>query len=168
MKVAVSSTGKELESPVDPRFGRAAWLLIVDTETMGIVEAIDNGAANAMAHGAGINAASRIAESGAQAILSGVVGPKAAAVCDRAGIEMVNGATGTVRQAVEGYMQHQGTGSPAQQKPVTSESQPPGGGGGMGRGGGGRGGCRGQGGGRGAGGGGRGMGGRGRGQCGNI
>ncbi len=104
MKVAVSSTGKDLHSPVDPRFGRAPYLLIVDTGTLAIVEVIDNSQADAMAHGAGIAAATRIAEAGAGAVLSGIVGPKAAAVCQQAGIAMINGASGTVQEAVEAFI----------------------------------------------------------------
>jgi predicted Fe-Mo cluster-binding NifX family protein len=34
MKVAVSSTGKNLDSPIDPRFGRCSWFLIIETEDM--------------------------------------------------------------------------------------------------------------------------------------
>ncbi len=104
MKVAVSSTGKELGSTVDPRFGRAAYLVIVETDTMSIHEVVDNSQALSMAHGAGISAAARIAEAGAQAVLSGIVGPKAAAVCEKAGISMVNGASGTVQEAVEKFI----------------------------------------------------------------
>ena len=104
MKVAVSSTGKELQSAVDPRFGRAAYLVVVETDTMSVAQVIDNSQAVSMAHGAGINAASRIAEAGVQAVLSGVIGPKAAAVCEKAGISMINGASGTVREAVEQFV----------------------------------------------------------------
>lgn len=104
MKVAVSSTGREFESEVDQRFGRADYLVIVDTETNAIVQVVDNLAAKEAAHGAGINAAAEIARAGARAVLTGYVGPKAAAVCEKAGIMMVNGATGTVRQAVQHFM----------------------------------------------------------------
>ncbi|MCB2183611.1 MAG: NifB/NifX family molybdenum-iron cluster-binding protein [Desulfobulbaceae bacterium] len=103
MKVAVSSTGKSLDAPVDPRLGRADYLLIVDTDTGALVEIIDNLSAREAAHGAGINAASRIAEAGAEAILTGRVGPKAAAVCQKAGIVMISDVSGTVREAVNRF-----------------------------------------------------------------
>lgn len=105
MKIAVSATGKDMDSIVDQRFGRAEYLLIVETDSNSLVEVIDNQAAKAAEHGAGIGAASRIAQSGAKAILTGHVGPKAAAVCEKAGIAMVNSATGTVREAVNAYIQ---------------------------------------------------------------
>ncbi len=104
MKVAISSTGKEISSPVDPRFGRADFLIIVDSDTSSIIEVIDNTAAKGAAHGAGINAAARIAEAGVQAVLTGRVGPKAAAVCEKAGITMINDVSGTVEDAVRNFV----------------------------------------------------------------
>ena len=104
MKIAVSSTGKEIDSKVDPRFGRADYLVIVETASGAIVQVIDNLDARNASQGAGINAASRIAEAGAQAILTGRVGPKAADVCEKAGIEMVNDVSGTVGDAVQQYI----------------------------------------------------------------
>ncbi|MFH1215029.1 MAG: NifB/NifX family molybdenum-iron cluster-binding protein [Pseudomonadota bacterium] len=123
MKVAVSSTGKELGSTVDPRFGRAAYLVIVETDTMSIHEVVDNSQALSMAHGAGISAAARIAEAGAQAVLSGIVGPKAAAVCEKAGISMVNGASGTVQEAVEKFIGEYDL-EPAGQGAATTATRP--------------------------------------------
>ena len=34
MKVAVTSKGTSLDSVIDPRFGRAPYILIVDTDTL--------------------------------------------------------------------------------------------------------------------------------------
>ena len=59
MKIAVTSQGTSLDSQVDPRFGRAAYILIVDTETFEF-EVLDNKEnANAL-KGAGIQAASMV------------------------------------------------------------------------------------------------------------
>lgn len=55
MKVAVCSMGDNLDSPTDPRFGRCAYFVIVDTETMQS-EAVSNTAATT-GQGAGIMAA---------------------------------------------------------------------------------------------------------------
>ncbi len=151
MKIAVSSTGKEIDSKVDPRFGRADYLVIVETASGAIVQVIDNLEARNAAQGAGINAASRIAEAGAQAILTGRVGPKAADVCEKAGIEMVNDVSGTVDDAVQQYIKTH----PSKELPVekSADSQLPsqnvnqgsgrgqGQGCGLGRGGRGKGGC---------------------------
>jgi len=118
MKIAVSATGPERTSQVDPRFGRAPYLLIVETDNDELVQVIDNRAAAEVAQGAGINAASRIAEAGAQVILTGMVGPKAAAVCEQAGIRMHNGASGTVAEAVQRFIADKTT--TATQAPATS------------------------------------------------
>ncbi len=103
MKIAISATGKDLNSAVDPRFGRADYLIIADTESGGIVQIIDNLAAKDASQGAGINAASRIAESGAQAVLTGRMGPKSGAVCEKAGIAIVNNVSGSVQDAINNY-----------------------------------------------------------------
>ncbi|MEN8141281.1 MAG: NifB/NifX family molybdenum-iron cluster-binding protein [Thermodesulfobacteriota bacterium] len=100
MKVIVSATGTEIDSAVDPRFGRAAYLLLVDSDKMEVTEVIDNQAARDAAHGAGINAATMVAQAGAEAVLSGRVGPKAEKVLQSAKIAIHNGAQGTVRQAL--------------------------------------------------------------------
>lgn len=41
MKVAITSTGKELSTNLDPRFGRAPYFIIVDPETMAF-EVVEN------------------------------------------------------------------------------------------------------------------------------
>lgn len=101
MKVAVSSTGNGLDSPVDPRFGRCSVFIIVDTETMH-AEAVPNGSDGA-AHGAGIGAAQAVAAAGVKAVFTGQVGPNAHTALSKAGVKVYSGASGTVRQAVEAY-----------------------------------------------------------------
>lgn len=103
MQIAVSSQGPGLESPVDPRFGRAAGFVVVDLATMAH-RYVDNGAAQAASHGAGIQAADRVARAGVGVVLTGVVGPKAWDALQRAGIQVVEGVeSGTVAEAVERY-----------------------------------------------------------------
>ena len=124
MKIAISATGKDLSSAVDPRFGRASYLLIVDPDTKTIVEAINNQAAGEAPQGAGIKAATLIADAGAEAVLTGVVGPKAATVCEKAGITMLNGIEGTVAEAIEQFRAGQ-EGSPSRKAaPQKTASQP--------------------------------------------
>ena len=99
MKIAVTSTGKTLDSQVDPRFGRAAYFIIVDTET-GDFNVIDN-ENTAAAGGAGISSAKTISDAGAQAALTGNCGPNAQRTLSAAGVKLHTGVTGTVQQAVE-------------------------------------------------------------------
>jgi len=101
MKICVSATANSLDAPVDPRFGRCQYFLVVDSETMQF-EAIPNMASGAMG-GAGIQAAQIIASKGVKALITGNVGPNAFQALSAAGIQIITGAYGTVREAVEKY-----------------------------------------------------------------
>lgn len=84
MKVVVTSSGTDLEAQVQPNFGRCPIYIFVDTETLQF-EAVENPAANA-AGGAGIRAAQFVVERGAQAVVTGNVGPNASQVFESAGV----------------------------------------------------------------------------------
>jgi len=99
MKVAVTAKGILLESEVDPRFGRAPYILIVDTETM-TFEAVDNGDNVNAFKGAGIQAATMVADKGAAVLMTGYCGPKAFATLQAAGVKVVSDVSGKVREAV--------------------------------------------------------------------
>lgn len=101
MKICVSATAKNLEAQIDPRFGRCPYFVIVDTETMQF-EACPNIASGATG-GAGIQAAQTIANKGAKVIITGNVGPNAFRALSSAGIEIVTGASGTVKEVVDKY-----------------------------------------------------------------
>jgi len=102
MKIAVSAKGRELSSPVDPRFGRAAYILIVDSETMDFV-ALDNSTNVNAFKGAGIQAATMISENGAEVLLTGYCGPNAFRTLDAAGVKVGSDTAGTVVEAVENF-----------------------------------------------------------------
>jgi len=74
MKIAVTSTGTDLDSQVDPRFGRALYILIVDSETFDF-EVLDNKENVNALKGAGIQAASMVNDKGAEVLLTGFCGP---------------------------------------------------------------------------------------------
>jgi len=102
-KIAVSCDGPGLDDLVESRFGRAAGFMIVDPETLEF-EYLDNGASQAMARGAGIQAAENVARSGAKVVLTGYVGPKAFQTLQAAGVQIgQNMENLTVREAVERY-----------------------------------------------------------------
>jgi predicted Fe-Mo cluster-binding NifX family protein len=102
MKVAVTSTGKFLESEVDPRFGRALYILIIDTDTLDF-EAVDNsGNVNAF-KGAGIGAATMVSDKGAEVLMTGYCGPKAFMTLDAAGVRVVSDISGRVIDAVSAF-----------------------------------------------------------------
>jgi len=103
MKIAVTSTGKQLDSPVDPRFGRAAYILIVDADTLA-VEVLDNaGNVNAF-KGAGIQAASLISDKHADVLLTGFCGPNAFKALEAARVKVAGDVSGTVREAVAAFV----------------------------------------------------------------
>ncbi len=186
MKVAVTAAGPQLDAQVDPRFGRCPCFVIVETDDLSF-EVLEN-VNQSLGQGAGIQAARAVAEHGVRHVFTGNCGPNAHQALSAAGIGVVLGCAGTVRQVVEqfkaGQLQpsatpnvagHSGLGQ-ASANPAgvptpggviaTAPPNPPapmGGGQGMGRG---RGMGRGCGPGGGGGGGGGGRGGRGRGRCG--
>lgn len=101
MKVAVTSQGQTMDSMVDARFGRAQWFILVDTES-GEHEAMDNKQNLNAAQGAGIQAGQNVVELGAEAVITGNVGPKAFRVLQTAGIKIyLCGSTTTAAEAVE-------------------------------------------------------------------
>ncbi len=101
MKIAVTSTGKNLDSQVDPRFGRAAYFIIVDTETMEFT-AVENADVDA-GGGTGINSAKAVLDAGAQAVLTGNCGPNAVRTLSAGNVKLYTGLQGTVAQAVEQF-----------------------------------------------------------------
>ena len=101
MKIAVTAVGDGMDAQVDPRFGRAAYFALVDTETMAY-EAVANGNV-AASGGAGINAAKVVIDSGAQAVLTGNCGPNAERTLRAGKVKLYTGVEGTVTAAVEQF-----------------------------------------------------------------
>ncbi|RLC27862.1 MAG: dinitrogenase iron-molybdenum cofactor biosynthesis protein [Deltaproteobacteria bacterium] len=104
MKIAVTSTGTDLDSEVDPRFGRAPYFLLVDSETLDF-EVLDNKENVNALKGAGIQAAGMVSEKGADVLLTGYCGPNAFKALKAARIGVANNAAGTVRDAVRAYVE---------------------------------------------------------------
>jgi predicted Fe-Mo cluster-binding NifX family protein len=101
MKIAVSSTGRTLDASVDPRFGRCALFIIVDTDTMAST-VVDNGS-DSLSGGAGIQTARLLIEQGVAAVLTGNCGPNAYRTLNAAGVQVVVGCAGTVADVVAQY-----------------------------------------------------------------
>jgi predicted Fe-Mo cluster-binding NifX family protein len=105
MRIAISAQGENLDALASPVFGRCPAYILVDTETMQF-EAVPNPARN-QGGGAGIQAAQFVVEHGAQAVLTGNLGPKAFNVLQAAGIPGYLVPEGTVGQAVEAFKVNQ-------------------------------------------------------------
>ncbi|MCP4705551.1 MAG: dinitrogenase iron-molybdenum cofactor biosynthesis protein [candidate division Zixibacteria bacterium] len=100
MIIAISSEGKDLDSNVDPRFGRAKYFIIYDTVTTNF-DVINNVQNLQAAQGAGIQAAQNVANQNTELVISGNLGPKAYTTLQAAGIKTALWSQGTVKEAVE-------------------------------------------------------------------
>jgi predicted Fe-Mo cluster-binding NifX family protein len=103
MKIAVTSQGTDLDSEVDPRFGRAPYFVVVDSETFAF-EVLDNKENLNALKGAGIQAAGMVSDNGAEVLLTGFCGPNAFKALVAAKMGVANNARGTVREAVQAYI----------------------------------------------------------------
>ncbi|ABK14351.1 MAG: NifB/NifX family molybdenum-iron cluster-binding protein [Methanothrix sp.] len=101
MKICVTAGAAGLDAPVDPRFGRCPFFVVVDLDSMS-ESSMQNTAAGA-AGGAGIQAAQLVSQLGASVLITGNVGPNAMQVLSSAGIEIYQSQGGTVRDAVERF-----------------------------------------------------------------
>lgn len=116
MKIAVTAMGPTLDASVDPRFGRCPYFVFVETEDMSF-EAREN--TNVMrGGGAGIQSAQWMSDQGVECVLTGNCGPNAYRTLEAAGIKVVIGCSGTVREAVERH--RPGSGTPTSQPNVPS------------------------------------------------
>ena len=104
MKIAVTSQGDTLDSQIDPRFGRAAYIIIVDTETLEF-KAFDNNENKNAFKGAGTQAAALVSENEAKVLLTGFCGPNAFTTLKAAGVKVANDQTGQVIDVVKKFKQ---------------------------------------------------------------
>ncbi len=101
MKIAISSTGKDINSQVDPRFGRCAYFLIIQTDDMS-VDVFEN-EYQSLGGGAGIQAANFICSKGITTVLTGNCGPNAMNVFSECGIEVVTYQAGLIKTVVDAF-----------------------------------------------------------------
>jgi predicted Fe-Mo cluster-binding NifX family protein len=101
MKVAVSAMGRDLDADVDPNFGRCQHFIIVDSDTLEF-EAIENPNIGLMSR-AGIQSGQMMANRGVQVILTGNIGPNAFQTLSAAGVQVIAGVNGTVREAIHKF-----------------------------------------------------------------
>jgi len=102
MKIAITAQGKELSSEIDLRFGRAKWLIVFDLET-GDFQAHDNELNLNASQGAGIQTGRNIATLGADAVITGNVGPNAFKTLTAAKVKVFLAEKQTVQQAIDLY-----------------------------------------------------------------
>ncbi len=102
MKIALTTSGNDLNALMDSRFGRAPKFLIYDLEAK-TFEVIDNEQNLNATQGAGIQSAQNIARMGVGAVITGHCGPKAFRTLQAAGIKIYNAFAATVTEALKQY-----------------------------------------------------------------
>lgn len=101
MKIAISASGRNLDSMMDPRMGRCDYFLLVDSDTMEF-QVIQNGAVNASG-GAGIQAAQTLLDNKAEVVITGNVGPNAWDILAAAGVKVYRSSPSTVEKALKAW-----------------------------------------------------------------
>ena len=99
MKICITAQGNDLNSTVDPRFGRCKYFIFIDPDTQKF-EAVENPNIDAMG-GAGIQSGQFIASKDVKIVITGNVGPNAFQTLQAAGIDVLTGASGTIKDTIE-------------------------------------------------------------------
>jgi len=102
MKIAITANGKNLESKVDLRFGRALGFIIYDLDN-NEYDFVDNVQNLEAAQGAGIQAAQTVVNHDVKALITGHCGPKAFRVLSASDIKIYVGAEGTIKDVVQKF-----------------------------------------------------------------
>jgi len=102
MKLVITSQGFAMTSLVAPRFGRAKYFFVVNTDT-GAARPVDNKVNLNAIQGAGIQSGRKVIELGAQAVITGYMGPKAFATLQAGGVSVYTCTEGTVADAIEQF-----------------------------------------------------------------
>jgi predicted Fe-Mo cluster-binding NifX family protein len=102
MNIAITAQGKELSSEIDLRFGRAKWIIVVDSET-GDFSAYDNVVNLNAVQGAGIQTGQNIANLDTEVVITGNVGPNAFKTLNTAGVKIFLAEKQTVRNAIDTF-----------------------------------------------------------------
>jgi len=103
MKIAVTSNSTSLDDVIEPRFGRCRYYLIVETETL-TFEAVENPNISSVG-GAGIQSAKLMADKGVTHVLTGNCGPNAYQTLNAAGINIIVGCSGIIREVIQQFTQ---------------------------------------------------------------
>lgn len=101
MRIAVSAPEPNLDSEVYPRFGRSSYFLLIDPESMRF-ETVTNPNID-IPSGAGISTAQLVHDKGASVVITGTIGPKAQQALAAAGVRMITGVSGSIRDAIASF-----------------------------------------------------------------
>lgn len=104
MRIAIPTTGDDLEAPMAGRLGRAVRFLVIDDVDM-TFQVVDNGANADANQGAGIQAAQNLVAAGADRVIATHCGPKAFAVFQAAGVRVYKAEAGLLREILSAFME---------------------------------------------------------------
>ena len=102
MKIAITAQDKELSSEIDLRFGRAKWIIVVDSQT-GDFQAHDNVVNLNAVQGAGIQTGQNISNLDVEAVITGNIGPNAFKTLNTARVKIFLTEKQTVREAIDSF-----------------------------------------------------------------
>lgn len=104
MKIAFTSKGEGMESVIEPRFGRAGYVVTYD-EATGETAFSDNGSISEAAHGAGPQTAQKLIQMGASILITGNgPGGNAKSVLEKTNVKVYIGADGmSLREAYDAF-----------------------------------------------------------------
>jgi predicted Fe-Mo cluster-binding NifX family protein len=102
MILAISSLSNKIDDLIDPRFGRARYFILIETDTEEW-SVYDNTINMNASQGAGIQSAINVSDLRVGGLVTGNVGPKAFTVLTAAGIPVYTGFSGTVRDALKAF-----------------------------------------------------------------
>ena len=108
MKICVTSQGDNLDAKIDPRFGRCAYFILFDSDTLDYEVKRNPNAQDA--GGISVTSAKLMENWGVGMVLTGNIGPKATQVLQSAEIKIITGVTGTVKGAIEKYQKQNAKG----------------------------------------------------------
>ena len=102
MKIAITSSGENLENEIDLRFGRAKGFIIYDLENNSF-EFIDNVQNLEAVQGAGIQAAQNVVNKDVDAVITGHCGPKAFKVLSTSDVKVYTVGEGKISEVIEKF-----------------------------------------------------------------
>lgn len=100
MKIAITARDNTVDAQVDPRFGRARYIIVHDLEN-GETETLVNETNMAAQQGAGVQTAKKVVQSGVSAVVTGHVGPKAFRALTSQGVKIYLADNMTVKESIE-------------------------------------------------------------------
>ncbi len=102
MRIAVPAQSRELSSEIDLRFGRAEWLIVVDSETSKL-EAYGNAVSLKCVQLSGVQVAQNLVDAGVETVLTRYIGPNAFEILEVAGIRIFLAEKQTVQEAIDSF-----------------------------------------------------------------